>query len=108
VGAVVPWIFFIEFFRTAGPGADFIGALFVNGAAGGFSADLLISSFVFWLFAFAEARRTGMSSPWLYVVLNLLVGLSCALPLFLWSRSRRLEQSGDPVGRTSGLTGAAA
>jgi len=90
IGAVVPWFFFFDFFRTEGPGGDFVGSLFVDGAAGGFSADLLISSIVFWIFLFVERRRTGVARPWLYVIVNLLIGLSCALPLFLWAREGRL------------------
>jgi len=34
IGAIVPWIFFFGFFRTEGLAGDFIGSLFVNGAAG--------------------------------------------------------------------------
>lgn len=88
VGAVVPWLFFAGFFASQGVAGDFVGALFVNGAAGGFSADLLISSLVFWIFLVPEARRAGVARPWLYVVVNLVIGLSCALPLFLWQRER--------------------
>lgn len=88
VGAIVPYFFFVKFFQAHGVGGDFIGALFVNGAAGGFAADVLLSSVVFWLFLFPEAARSGVSRPWLYVVINLTIGLSCALPLFLWSREK--------------------
>jgi hypothetical protein len=89
IGAVLPWLFFLQFFEAQGPGfAGFVGALFVNGAAGGFATDLLISSVVFWIFLFAEAPRCGVARPWLYVLVNLLIGLSCALPLFLWARER--------------------
>ena len=44
VGAIVPWVFFAGFFQVEGFGGKFLPALFVNGAAGGVSADLLISS----------------------------------------------------------------
>ena len=87
-GAVVPWLFFAGFLRAEGLAGDFVGALFANGAAGGFTADLLISSLTFWLFLFPEARRGGVRRPWIYVLLNLLIGLSCALPLFLWAREQ--------------------
>ena len=86
VGAVVPWVFFIRFFQAEGLAGPFVPALFANGAAGGFTADLLVSSLVFWIFLFAEGRRTGVSRLWVYVVVNLAIGLSCALPLFLWAR----------------------
>lgn len=61
----------------------FIAALFVNGAAGGFTADLLISSFAFWVFLFAQkAPRIPI-----YIALNLTIGLSCALPLYFYFRA---------------------
>ena len=86
VGTVVPLAFFAAFFAGAGldlPG--FLRALFVNGAAGGFTADLLISSVVFWLFM---AGRPGPAA-WPFVVLNLTIGLSCALPAYLYWCERR-------------------
>ena len=88
LGALVPWAFFAGFFAAHGIGGDFVGALFANGAAGGFTADLLISSLVFWVFIAREGRRCGMGRLWAYVLVNLLIGLSCALPLFFWFRER--------------------
>jgi hypothetical protein len=41
IGALLPWLFFLQFFRVEGLAGDFVGALFVNGAAGGFTTDLL-------------------------------------------------------------------
>lgn len=82
LGAVVPWIFFGRFIVVEGA-AGFIPALFVNGAAGGFTTDLLIPSLVFWIFAFTETKRGALRRPWIYVVINLAIGLSCALPLAL-------------------------
>jgi len=86
VGAVVPYLFFLSFIDTAGLDLGaFVGALFVNGAAGGFTADLLITSTVFWIYMFA---RTGGPAPWLFMVLNLTIGLSCALPAYLYATHR--------------------
>ncbi len=87
-GAVAPYVFFLQFFADAGLAGNFVGALFVNGAAGGFATDLLITSLVFWIFLFNEAPRAGVERAWIFVVINLVVGLSCALPLFLWARER--------------------
>ena len=47
-------------------------------------ADLAISSIVFWAFLFTQRVRHA----WIYVLLNLLVGLSFALPLFLFVHER--------------------
>ena len=89
LGAVAPWFFFLHFFGAHGHFAGFIPALFVNGAAAGFTTDLLISSLVFWIFLFADVRQSGVARPWLFVVINLAIGLSCAFPLYLWAREGR-------------------
>ena len=85
-GAVVPLFFFTQFF-SAQAETDFITSLFVNGATAGFTADLLISSFVFWVYMW----RQGMDAPkpWLFIILNLAIGLSCALPAYLYVVAKR-------------------
>jgi hypothetical protein len=85
VGAIVPYSFFIQHFGAAGFGLmDFISALFVNSAASGFTSDLLIASLVFWI-AMYERRRNGKGpNPAFFVLLNLAIGLSCALPAYLY------------------------
>ena len=92
VGALLPYLFFFDFFAEFGISLpDFVALLFANGAAGGFTADLLISSAVFWLFMFAQrAKRPGEApAPWLFILLNLTIGLSCALPAYLYAQARR-------------------
>ena len=90
LGAVVPYLFFIQFFAEAGVDLPaFVGALFANGAAGGFTADLLITSLVFWIYMFS--RREEGPSPWLFIVLNLTIGLSCALPGYIYATMRSAE-----------------
>ena len=88
LGAIVPYIFFFNFMQLNGvdvPG--FVSALFVNGAAGGFSADLFISSFVFWVFMFQQQQKSN-PKPWMFIILNLFIGLSCALPAYLYAREK--------------------
>lgn len=90
LGAVVPYAFFLPFFSQNGISLPtFMSGVFANGAASGFTADLLISSVVFWLFMFAEQRRGPAPSPYLFLVLNLCIGLSCALPAYLYERETR-------------------
>lgn len=92
IGAVVPYAFFIPFFAEHGVDLlTFVPALFVNGAAGGFTADLLITSLAFWIFLFVEKAER----PWIYIIVNLTIGLSCALPLYLYVRL------GDSAARVS-------
>ena len=87
IGAVIPLFFFMQFFGADGEHQlDFFTALFVNGATSGFAADLLISSFVFWAFMFT--RDEFGPKPWPFIALNLCIGLSCALPAYLYSVER--------------------
>ena len=86
VGGIVPLIFFGQHFASVGFGpVDFVGALFANPAAGGFTADLLISSFVFWIAMFYRRAQGKGPKPTLFILLNLFIGLSCALPAYLYA-----------------------
>lgn len=87
-GTIIPYFFFIDFILTEGidiPG--FVAGMFANGAAGGFSADVLISSVAFWAYLIAKAEPR----LWLYVLLNLTIGLSCALPFYLYQQTVRQQ-----------------
>lgn len=90
IGAVLPYAFFLQHFSSEGLGlAGFVAALFANPAAGGFTADLLITSAVFWMFIIHQRSRAKGPRPTLFIVLNLLVGLSCAFPAYLYARERK-------------------
>ena len=89
-GAVIPYAFFIQHISNEGVSlAGFVAALFANPAAGGFTADLLFTSAVFWLFMFHQQRRQKGPSPILFILLNLLIGLSCAFPAYLYAWWRK-------------------
>lgn len=89
-GAIVPYVFFIQYFADAGVSLGaFLAALFVNGAAGGFTADLLISSLVFWIFMFQRSSQGEGAKPLWFVIINLAIGLSCALPAYLYASEAR-------------------
>jgi len=87
LGTVVPYLFFFQFFAEQGVNLPaFLGGVFANGAAGGFGADLLITSLVFWIYLYQLSEK----KLWMYVLLNLTIGLSCAVPLYLYlSHDRR-------------------
>lgn len=87
-GALIPYAFFVDFFLSEGIDlTTFVTSLFANGAAGGFAADVLISSGVFWIYLFSKKE----SRIWVYVLLNLAIGLSCALPYYLYVKSKEAE-----------------
>jgi len=84
IGSIVPYLFFFQFIQTEGLNLiEFSSSLFVNGAACGFSADLLITSFVFWAYMFSKVKD-GQPKPYVFIALNLTIGLSCSLPAYLY------------------------
>ncbi len=87
-GTIVPWIFFAGFFGGEGFNIPlFIRSLFANGAAGGFSADILISVVVFWVWSYADAQQKGIRNWWWVLPASMTVGLSLAMPLYFYLRS---------------------
>lgn len=96
VGALAPYFFFIQHFQADGLGLPaFMAAIFANPAASGLTTDLLLSSFVFWLFMFQQQRLRSGPSPALFIFLNLLIGLSCALPAYLFVREGMPRNPGE-------------
>lgn len=89
VGTVVPWMLFGSFFALNGPDIPlFLQSLFANGPAGGFSADVLISILVFWEWSWRDAAKHAVGHWWLVLPASCFVGLSLALPLYLYLRER--------------------
>jgi hypothetical protein len=103
-GAVLPLSFFVPFLMKYGPDPVlFLKFLFANNVSAFFAMDVLVSSVVLWFFVFSEGRRLGMKHLWVYLLGNLLVGVSLALPLFLFFRSRRLNDIA-PHGKEKSVT----
>jgi hypothetical protein len=89
IGTIGPYVFFTQHFAESGLSpVGFLAAAFVNGSAAGFTVDVIVSSAVFWTWLAAERAPRA----WLYVLLNLTIGLSCALPLYLYFRELRAPQ----------------
>ena len=95
LGKVLPLSQFIPFLAAHGLDLPlFFQQLFQNHVSAFFGWDVIVSSFVLWLFVFTEGRRRGMKNLWVYVLRNLAVGVSLALPLFLFWRERKLGAEG--------------
>lgn len=97
LGFVLPYSQFLYFIADNGLNLSLFGTqLFANRISSFFAFDLFVSSVVFWVLLFTEGTRLQMKWLWIYVVLNLTIGLSFALPLFLLMRSRNITiQSSD-------------
>ena len=92
LGFALPYSQLIPFFANQGFNLSlFWSQLFANRISTDFAFDLLVSSTVFWIFVFKEGTRLNLKYLWLYLVLNLSIGLSFALPLFLLVRSHHLK-----------------
>lgn len=92
LGAALPLSQLIPFLSAHGFDVPLLfRQLFGNHVSAFFGLDVIVSSVVLWLFVFSEGRRRGMRNLWLYVLCNLAVGVSLALPLFLFCRERKLD-----------------
>jgi hypothetical protein len=94
LGTVLPYWLFLPFLTD--PGFDIpllVGLLFGNPVSAFFGMDVIVSTVVLWVFVFSEGRRRGMRALWAPVVASLAVGVSLALPLFLYMR----EGQGQPA-----------
>jgi hypothetical protein len=92
LGIVVPGSQLAPFLLTYGLDVPLLfKQLFQTRAGAFFGLDVIVSSVVLWLFVFSEGRRLRMKNLWLYVVCNLALGVSAALPIFLFFRERKLK-----------------
>lgn len=93
VGFLAPYYFFFRFFGEGGFSlSSLTQQLFASNLSTAFVADLIISVIVFWVYVFAEANRLQMKNAGLYMLATLFVGLSFALPLFLYFRESKLAE----------------
>ncbi|BCL37837.1 DUF2834 domain-containing protein [Nostoc sp. MS1] len=98
LGTVLPYSQFLPFLSEHGLNIPlFIEQLFANRISSFFGLDLIVTSLVFWVFVFWEGTRLKMSNLWIYIALNLSVGVSLGLPLFLLIRQQHLEQQTETI-----------
>lgn len=92
LGAILPLSQLLPFLATYGFDLPLLfRQLFQTHASAFFGLDVIISSLVLWVFVFSEGRRLRMKNLWLYILCNLAVGVSLALPLFLFFREREIK-----------------
>jgi hypothetical protein len=94
IGFIAPYYFFLKMPAEDGFNLPLlIQPFFANNFMKGAAMDLTISVIVFWSYVFIESNKLKMKNPWVYLLATMLVGLSFALPLFLYFRERKLETS---------------
>ena len=99
VGALLPYWQFVPWVVAHGMNLPlFVRELFVNRISAFFGIDLLVSAVVLVVFMRVESGRIQIHQRWLPIVAMLLVGVSLALPMFLYMREIRLEHLKSPDG----------
>lgn len=87
LGTVIPYSWFGPFLMEHGLNLSlFLEQMLANQIAGFFAWDVILSSVVFLGWVAREAIRGHVRHWWIYPVMNLTVGLSLALPAFLYAR----------------------
>lgn len=89
LGTVLPCSQLVPFLREYGLNVGLmLEQLFANRVSAFFAWDVIVSSLVLWAFVITEGRRQRMKHLWLYFLCSLTIGVSLALPLFLYMRER--------------------
>lgn len=91
LGTLAPLAAFLPFLRDHGLDARaFVSQLSASPVSAFFGLDVFVSALVVWALVAVEGRRLGMARLWMPIVATLLVGVSLALPLFLYQREAHL------------------
>lgn len=94
LGAAIPYSEFVPWVMENGlPLGLFVRQLFANRISAFFGLDVLVSAAVLVVFMGIEGRLLRMRLRWLPIIALCGVGVSLALPLFLYLRERALEGS---------------
>lgn len=92
IGTIVPMMFYLPWMQATGAGlADLIAIWKSNPASSGLYYDLLISALALNLWILAETYIRKDYWVLICIPLTYLIGVSCALPLFLFLRARKVR-----------------
>ena len=93
IGIVLPYQQFIPWVAANGLRPMLLfEQVFATRAGAFFGMDVIVSALALMVFAGRESNRLGIRHRWVVLLTVLTVGVSLALPLFLYMRESRLEQ----------------
>ena len=102
VGLLLPYSQFVPWVLQHGLNlALFARELFANRISAFFGMDVIVSAVALLAFTRIESGRVGIRRRWLVVVAVLTVGVSLALPLFLYLRELEMEPTTPTVSPVS-------
>ena len=87
IGTVIPYFYFYQQLAISEISlVPIINAIFATYASTGFVADLFIASFIFWIYIY---RKVNTKLFLTIIGLNLIIGLSAALPFYLYKTYKK-------------------
>jgi hypothetical protein len=87
LGTLLPYYFFYnQIVSSDFEWKNLLSLIFPTYAATGFVVDLLITSFIFWIYIFKKVNKSLFIQ---IVALNLAIGLSAALPYYLFKTTKK-------------------
>ncbi len=94
LGTILPYYFFVMFLIENGFNTSLlISQLFANNISTFFAVDFLISCIIFLIYMFKECNKLSIKKiQWLCLLALCTVGLSLALPLFLFFRENYITR----------------
>ena len=101
-GLLVPYLEFVPWLVEHRSLRGFLPAMFANRISTFFVFDVLVSAAVLVVFMAIERRRLPVRARWAPFVALLTVGVSLALPLFLYLREAALERREMSVDAAAG------
>ena len=91
IGSIVPYLAFVPWVMDHGLDISrLVEELFSNRISAFFGLDVIVSTIVLWVFITWEGKRVGVTL-WPPIVASLLIGVSSALPLFLFLREGKIQ-----------------
>ncbi len=93
VGAIAPYATYFGYLEYVPGSSGALSLAWGNPIAAATLTDFTISCLVFWPFLRTESRRLALRFWWLFIAANVLIGLSFALPAFLYVRERQLANA---------------
>jgi len=91
IGAIAPYATYFGYLAYVPGASGLLSLAWGSPIAAATLVDFTISCLVFWPFMFAEAKRLGIKHVWLFIPANMVIGLSFALPAFLYVREKKLR-----------------
>ena len=93
LGTIIPYFHFVKFLRSNGPNFKlFMEQMVGTDISAFFTWDVVISTLAVVTLVMTEGKRIKMKNLWIYVAFNLTVGVSLALPAFLYSRQKEIDK----------------